>query len=500
MDAVAVVSASGKRLMPTTPCRARRLLKSGRAEIYKHYPVFTVQLLYREDGDVQPVEYKNDTGYQHIGISVCSQKHEYVNEQRDTLADEPEKHNDRRKYRRARRSRLRYRKPRPYKDAKPEGWLAPSIRHREELHIHTFLEYLEVFPVTSAYFEMGQFDTQLLKALEEGKPAPRGKDYQQGDRYGSETLRLAVFARDGYTCTCCGRNAFSDGARLHAHHIGFWRKDRTNRMANLATACESCHTPENHKPGGRLWGWEPKLKPFKGATYMTSVRWDMLAKLKAASPDVDIHVAYGAKTKLSREKLGVPKSHSNDAYAMGQFHPEHRAAFRFLQKRRRNSRCLEKFRDAVYTDIRDGEKKKGSQLGCNREKRSEPRRSARNLRPFRGRKVSKGCRLIRRIRYFYQPGMYAMLDGRSYRINGTNNKGKSVLLEDVRTIPLKDIGASESLKVGRKIPFAGGKRKVAAINTAAGTISLVFLVSAKPEKLKPLKLKNGWETIIQPAV
>lgn len=500
MQVVAVISASGKRLMPTTPYRARKLLKSGRAEILKHSPVFTIQLSGRDDGGVQPVEYKCDTGYLHIGISVCSESHEYISEQRDTLSDETERHNDRRKYRRDRRNRLRYRKPRPFKDTKPEGWLAPSIRHREEIHIRTFLEYREVFPITTAFFEMGKFDTHLLKALEEGRPVPEGADYQHGERYGSETLRLAVFSRDGYACTCCGRDAFRDGAKLHVHHIGFRRQDRTNRMANLATVCEQCHTPANHKQGGRLWNWKPKLKPFKGATYMSSVRWDILAKLKKAAPDVEIHATYGAKTKLAREKLGIPKTHADDAYAMGRSHPKRRAVFRHLQKRRRNNRILEKFRDAVYVDTRDGKKKKGSQLGCNRTNRREPRISDKNDRIYRGRKISGGCRLVRKKRYFWQPGMVAICKGKQYRVNGTNNKGKTVLLEDLRMIPLKEAKAAageKGLKEGRKILFQGGKRKVASVRQESGTAVLIFLISAKPEDLKPCKLKNGWEVIPQ---
>lgn len=34
MDAVAVISASGKPLMPTNPVRARKLIKKGKAVIY----------------------------------------------------------------------------------------------------------------------------------------------------------------------------------------------------------------------------------------------------------------------------------------------------------------------------------------------------------------------------------------------------------------------------------------------------------------------------------
>ena len=42
---------------------------------------------------------------------------------------------------------------------------------------------------------MGNFDTQVLKAKEEGRPLPQGVDYQHGERYSIATLREAVFAR-----------------------------------------------------------------------------------------------------------------------------------------------------------------------------------------------------------------------------------------------------------------------------------------------------------------
>ena len=101
---VFVLLTSNKKLMPTTEYRARRLIKSGKATIYKYHP-FTVKLTTRKDGYTQPIEYCCDTGYQHIGISMKSYKHEYVNEQRDLLKDEPERHNDCRKYRSPRRNR-----------------------------------------------------------------------------------------------------------------------------------------------------------------------------------------------------------------------------------------------------------------------------------------------------------------------------------------------------------------------------------------------------------
>lgn len=88
--AVAVVSRTGVPLMPTSPYRARKLLASGKAEKYGYDP-FTIRLTERETGDTQPVELCMDTGYIHIGVSVKSEKHEYLALQIDTLTDEKKK-------------------------------------------------------------------------------------------------------------------------------------------------------------------------------------------------------------------------------------------------------------------------------------------------------------------------------------------------------------------------------------------------------------------------
>lgn len=89
---VAVVNRNNKPLMPTSEYRARKLLRAGRAVIHKYRPYFTIRIVDLEDGAVQSVEYKSDTGYYHVGISICSEANECVSMQTDMLANEKEKH------------------------------------------------------------------------------------------------------------------------------------------------------------------------------------------------------------------------------------------------------------------------------------------------------------------------------------------------------------------------------------------------------------------------
>ncbi len=438
---VFVVSKTGIRLMPTTEYRARKLLKKGCATIFKYRP-FTIQLTKRETGKTQPIEYKCDTGYQNIGISICSEKHEYVHEERTLLRDETERHNDCRKYRRTRRNRkTRYRKPRfdNRKGKITKDGFSPSIRNKRDMHIALFKMYNKVTPITSAVFEMGQFDTQVLKAIEEGRSLPKGTEYQHGERYGFATLREAVFARDGYKCQACGRSPFKDKAILHLHHVGYWKGDRTNRMTNLMAACERCHTSKNHKPSGKLYGLEPKLKPFKGATFMTMVRFDMLNKLKETAPDVEIHTTYGAKTKLSRRSLHIAKTHANDAYVMGDFHPKHREQTKTYQKLRRNSRILSKFYDAKYIDLRDGSIKSGQQLSCNRTKRNIPRVNPESLTMYRDQKIHKGRVSVRHQHYQYRPHDKVWVDGQKYVVKGVISNGTRIALQERLPVSINKI-------------------------------------------------------------
>ena len=426
----AVLSSTGIRLMPTSCYRARKLIENGKAVIHSHDP-FTIRLTQRENGSTQPIEYCCDTGYQHIGISIKSAKHEYAGVQVDALRDEKKHHQDALMYRRTRRNRkTRYRAARfnNRKAAKPKGWLAPSIRHKKDIHLAQVQKYMNVFPITSIVFEMGEFDTQKLKAVEEGRSAPAGIEYQQGEQYGFDDVRNAVFTRDSYRCVCCGRG-IEDGAILHVHHLKYRSLGGTNRMKNLVTVCERCHTSANHQKGGLLWELMKKyrVKDFRGATFMTAVRWQMYEELKAMFPDTEIRITYGSRTKEARRQLGVRKSHINDAYCMGDFHPRHRSEHWLHTKKRRNNRVLSIFYDAKYIDSRDGRKKGGKDLFSGRTKRNRELNTE-NLHRYRQQKVSKGRVSVRRRHYPIQPGDTVIYEGRKYVTKGVQNLGTYLII------------------------------------------------------------------------
>ena len=433
---VFVISKDGERLMPTKRFgRVRRLLKDGKAIIVKHRP-FTIQLVYEISTYTQPMEFCQDTGYLYIGNSLKSGTHEYVNEELILLKDEKQRHDDCRKYRRSRRNRLRYREPRFNNRKRPEGWLAPSLQHKADAHINEVLKYAAVAPITDVYIEVGEFDPALLKAIIKGEAAPRGADYQRGDLYEKESVRKAVFQRDGFRCCFCGRGT-EDGAILHVHHALFWKGRHGSQLDELATVCEKCHTSANHKEGGLLWGYIPKqFANLENATFMNTVRWYIYNSLKEQLPDVNVHMTYGAKTSLKRKHLDLDKTHGNDAYCMGMFRPEDRVEQRVFQKVRRNNRILSKFYDSKYIDIRDGKTKSGSELGSQRVNRREPKNSEKNLRRFRGTKISKGRRSVRTRHYEIRPGDILLWKNNPQTAVGVHNKGSRVMLQNKKSVAL----------------------------------------------------------------
>lgn len=437
-----VIAEDGTQLMPTFNVKkVRQMLKSGSAVICKHKP-FTIQLTYKSSKCTQPIEFKEDAGYQNIGISACSEKHEYISETRVLLNDEVEKHKDCYKNRSKRRSHLRYRKPRfdNRKSTKKPGWLAPSIKNKMQQHLHILATYASVMPITHVVIEIAQFDTQVLKAEEEGTPLPLGTDYQHGERYGYDTLREAVFARDKYKCLCCGKSAINDKIILRTHHIGYWKNDRTNRLNNLASVCTKCHTSKNHKPSGKLYGLMPVAKKMSSAAFMNSVKYKIVEQIKKNYPNLPVSVTFGVITKRTRNDRNIVKTHANDAYCMGKYHPKHRTIMITYQKRRRNNRILEKFYDARFIDIRDGVKKSGLQLSCGKTNRSEQRNSPKNERIYRGPKVSCGRRTIRHRRYSLRPGDIVSYNNQISVVIGLQHYGEYVKLNNViKSIPTKNI-------------------------------------------------------------
>ena len=423
-QAVCVLAKDGTPLMPThRNDKVTKWLENGEAIIVCHHP-FTIQLMRETKKYTQPIEITLDTGTRHVGFSVKSKTSEYFSEQRDLLTGEKENLDDRRKHRRNRRGRTRYRKPRFLNRKKKE--IMPSVEHKADAQIKLVERYAAVLPKTKVHVERANFDTHLLKCLEEGKKVPVGNDYQRGDKYGYETTRLAVMGRDDYTCQVC--HGKSGDKRLRLHHIDMSRK-RGNRVDDLITICETCHSPSNHKTILKDLK-RPKRFDLSDATQMNHIG-KYIARVLREEDGFDVVETYGAFTNMVRKELGLLKSHVNDAYSMGDYHPPVRACFCHLKKARRQSRAMTKFYDSRVVDVRDGKVKSGSELSCNRTSRHIPRDNPQNLRKFRGEKVRKGYVTAPKAKYDIRPGDIVEYDGKLYACYGVHNKGTRVIIDKV---------------------------------------------------------------------
>ena len=118
-----------------------------------------------------------------------------------------------------------------------------------------------------------------------------------------------------------------------------------------------------------------------------------------------------------------------DAFVIANGTTQKRDEHPFLVTQSRlKDRSLEKFYDAKYIDNRTGEKVSASELPCGRSTRNK-NLNAENLKIYRGQKLSKGQRRIRKQKYTYQPNDLVKYEGKVYTVKGTQNGGKYVSLK-----------------------------------------------------------------------
>ncbi len=308
MQLVYVLNKDGLPLMPTHKLgKVRHLLKEGRAKIIKRNP-FTIKLNYECNNYTQDVTLGVDAGSKHIGLSASAQKKELYCSDVELRNDIVELLSTRRENRRTRRNHLRYREPRFDNRAasKKEGWLAPSVKQKIDSHLKVIEDVYKILPISKIRIEVAAFDTQLLKAQEEGKTIS-GTDYQQGEMFGWNTREYVLF-RDNHECQYC-HGKYKDKV-LEVHHLES-RKTGGNTPNNLVTLCSSCHK-KIHK-GEISLNIKRGIK-YNDAAFMGIMRWSLYNKLKELYPNVEL--TYGYLTKHKRIEKGLSKEHYNDAYCI----------------------------------------------------------------------------------------------------------------------------------------------------------------------------------------
>lgn len=299
--------------MPCHPARARELLDKGRARVFRQYP-FTIILVDREDGDVQPITLKVDPGSRITGMALVA---DFKRGKRLIWAAELTHRGQqikdallsRRQHRRGRRHRkTRYRPARFNNRRGRDGKLPPSLQSRVD-NIFTWANRLYRWsPVSAISMELVRFDTQLME-----NPEINGIEYQQGELQGYE-VREYLLEKWGRKCAYCG----AEHLPLQIEHIIPRSRGGSNRVSNLTLACASCNLDKGNRTAEE-YGF-PEIhqyakRPLKDAAAVNATRWAIYRGFE--QDGLPLEVGTGGRTKFNRMQQDYPKAHWIDAACVG---------------------------------------------------------------------------------------------------------------------------------------------------------------------------------------
>jgi 5-methylcytosine-specific restriction endonuclease McrA len=324
--------------MPTTPRKARRLLKTGKANVIQRNP-FTIQLHYPTGDALQPITLGIDAVYSQIGFSALTEKQEVIAGELHLRMDISKNLTARRMYRRTRRSRkTRHRPPRFKNRSCSPGWLAPSIQHKLDSHLRLIVNLQKILPMSRIVVEIATFDTQKLQT-----PEIKGIEYQEGELAGYE-VREYLLHKWGRQCAYCHKSNIP----LEVEHIVPKSRGGSNRVSNLTLSCRKCNLKKSNKTA-KEFGYpqiHAKAKiSLKAAPFMNLVRSRLVERLACDQ-------TWGYLTKYHRIQLGLPKSHVHDAFVIAGGTTQERCRPYRIHQVRRNNRSLQKNRKGFKPAIR----------------------------------------------------------------------------------------------------------------------------------------------------
>ena len=313
---VFVLDTNKQPLEPCSPTIAKKLLKAGKAAVFRQYP-FTIILKKVVDGkDVQQCQLKLDPGSKTTGIAILQGNKliwaAELTHRGQQIRDDLE---SRRSLRRGRRGRkTRYRQPRFLNRTRENGWLPPSLEHRVSTTITWVNRLLKYCPIDSIAQELVRFDTHKLQ-----NPEISGTEYQQGTLYQYE-VREYLLEKFNRTCVYCG----AKNTPLEVEHIKPKSKGGSNRVSNLTIACVPCNKAKSNLDIKEFLANKPSVlkrvlaqvkAPLKDATAVNSTRWKLFNKLKET--DLPVITGTGGQTKFNRTQQKLDKTHWLDAACVG---------------------------------------------------------------------------------------------------------------------------------------------------------------------------------------
>ncbi|ADE14945.1 HNH endonuclease [Nitrosococcus halophilus Nc 4] len=315
MNRVFVLDTDRKPLMPCSPARARRLLRDGKAAVYRMQP-FTIILKYRVDPNPQPVEFKVDPGSKITGLALVGN---FPQQGRVVLWAANLTHRgyairerlaSRRSLRRGRRGRkTRYRAPRFLNRTKPKGWLPPSLNSRVENVSSWFNRLLDRVPISECHIETVRFDTQKIQ-----NPEINGVEYQQGELMGYE-VREYLLEKWDRKCAYCNKKDIP----LEVEHIIPRSRGGSNRVSNLTLARAPCNKKKNSKTAAEFGYTQIQSKsklPLKDAAAVNATRYAIGCTIQSVGLPTSFWS--GGRTKKNRISQGYTKDHWIDAACVGE--------------------------------------------------------------------------------------------------------------------------------------------------------------------------------------
>jgi 5-methylcytosine-specific restriction endonuclease McrA len=317
LSSVFVLDTNKQPLNPVHPGWARKLLKTGRAAVYKRYPFTTILKVAVAHPQPKPLRLKIDPGSRTTGIAVVNDdtgEIEFAAELQHRGYQIKERLESRSGCRRNRRTRkLRYRKKRFDNRKRPKGWLPPSLMSRVH-NIETWIRRLRaICPITAISLELVKFDTQKLQ-----NPEIDGIEYQQGELFGYEVWEY-LLEKWGHKCAYCG----IENVPLEKEHIIPKSRHGSYRVSNLTVSCRSCNEKKGNQTSSEFGHPEVQEKaknPLRDATAVNATRWEIYRRLQ--STGLPVEVGTGGRTKFNRTQRRLPKAHWLDATCVGESTPE----------------------------------------------------------------------------------------------------------------------------------------------------------------------------------
>ncbi len=306
-----VIDANKQPLNPCHPAAARKLLKQGKAAVFRRYP-FVIIMRQPNFLEVQLLRLKIDPGSKVTGLAIVNDRTgkvlfaaeihhrgQYVHEQQLS----------RRACRRFRRHRkTRYRPPRFDNRTRRPGWLPPSLESRIANVITIAKRIMGYCPIGAMSLELVRFDMQLMQ-----NPEISGIQYQQGTLAGYET-REYLLEKFRHTCAYCK----AQNVPLEIEHIVPVSRGGSNRVSNLALACRPCNQQKGNQ-SAKEFGYpeiqKQALVPLKDAAAVNAMRWKLLDSLEALR--LPVETGSGGRTKFNRTQCNLRKEHWIDAACVG---------------------------------------------------------------------------------------------------------------------------------------------------------------------------------------